>query len=140
MATINILDAEPNNNRYQILNNLDYGINVFLVGVAFFFGLMSIFFPFVIAYLALLNLLLGIYQLISAFVGSLRGNKQKRTYLCLALLYLAFLIFLRIVGEGYDVEANMIRIIIVVFVYLIVPVFGAAYYTSLCHQVKLNKS
>jgi len=131
-----ILDTNkaPTYNNFQRLNGLDYGFNLFGLIVALLVGFAALFEPYLLVLLALWNFFLGVYQLISAIVGSMRGNKDKQTYLFFAILYLIVLwagyLF---IGDSFGGDMEMVVLVIAV---LLLPLIGAAYYTYLCFIAK----
>lgn len=139
-----ILDAPLRQARREHLNagpdptsasSWDYGINQFLLIVAGLIGL-GIFYDSggAIFILLLWNLVLGIYQLISAMVGAIRGNRMKLYYLAGAIAYL-FVVFSAFTALDSMINgSNEIAIAGVFFV--LIPLGGAVYYTLLCREAK----
>jgi hypothetical protein len=121
-------------NNLQLINQLDYGINFFLLIVTSLLGLIAIFEISTLFLLALCNFVLGVYQLISAIVGSLRGNELKRNYLIMAITYL---ILLWLAGAIFDslLAGDFAPALLIIFV-LILPLVGATYFTYLCFNAK----
>jgi uncharacterized membrane-anchored protein len=121
-------------NNLLLLNNLDFGINALLVIVAVILGLTSCFDSSVLFLVALCNFVLGVYQLVSAIVGSLRGNNQKRNYLIIASVYLIIL-WLGSVSSSSFIPADL-ETAVIILVVLILPLAGAGYFTYLCFKAK----
>jgi len=139
-----ILDTAPDenpvdkNNNIHLINTLDYGINFFLVVVAAILGLSAIFEASTLFILAFCNFFLGVYQLISAIVGSLRGNEHKRNYLITAIVYLMLLWLGIATLEGY-VPSDFEPVLLIFFI-IILPLGGATYFTFLCYEAKSSRS
>ena len=124
---------------HDLMNRLDYGFNLFLLAIACLLGLASLIENDLLIYLGLWNLGLGLYQLISAIVGSLRGNAHKRRYLIVAITYLILLWLGGSTGLSNSFPENLEPIFLVFFI-IVLPLIGAAYYTYLCYEAKNSRS
>lgn len=121
-------------NDYQTHNNVDYGINLFLV-ISAWLLLSTALVEYTMLILAgLLQLLLGFYQLISALTGAFRKNIKKRNYFWGAIAYLLFLLALSFIKEN-TLRADWEQIYWTGTLFIL-PLIGASYYTHLCHQAK----
>lgn len=124
----------PIKQKRSIVTNIDFGINAFLFIVTVLIGIATIFNRNIgLAFLVSL-FFLGSYQLLSALVAGIRGNRQKLLYLGGALLYLLLL------GISIDVMDQVFRgggaleIIAVATIWAVIPLLGALYYIKLCYQ------
>lgn len=119
---------------YSVSNSLDFIFNAFLLGVAGLIAISILVESGAFVYLMLWNLVLGAYQLLSALVGALRGNRKKLYYLVAALGYL---VLLYTIGTEFDAgltgdnEMYFWGLTVVAL-----PLAGAVYYTFLCWQAK----
>ncbi|MEL6657790.1 MAG: hypothetical protein AAFP77_15480 [Bacteroidota bacterium] len=138
----NILDAPVTTNTgtdlqpdYTAASSLDYSINVFLLvisGLACASALVDSSSGFFI--MMMWNLVLGGYQLLSAFVGAIRGNYKKGYYLAGAIAYL-LLLFAGTTSTNFGLNGDQEMIFAGIF-YVFLPVGGAVYYTTLCLEAK----
>ena len=143
--TKNILDApltafttpglEPD---YTAASTLDYSVNIFLLvisGLAGTSALVDI--GYGVFLVMTWNLVLGGYQLLSALVGAIRGNRKKAYYLAGAIAYL-ILIF----GTAAAIDLNLerqVEMVLAGIFFIGLPIVGAVYYTLLCLEAK-NRS
>lgn len=142
----NILDApltapqqsQKNESDYTAANSLDFGVNVFLMGMAGLFAAGILIHRGAFLYLLLWNLILGSYQLLSALVGAVRGNRKKLYYLVAAIAYLLMFFSLVTVFDSSITGTNE-QIFFGVFIILL-PLIGATYYTFLCWEAKNQNS
>ena len=125
------LGANP---AYDAVNTIDFGINVFLLSIAALIGLGGLVERGIIIYLLLWNLVLGGYQLLSALVGALRGNRKKLYYLVAAIAYL-FILYATVTGLDGLINGDNETFFAGVFL-IMLPLGGAVYYTLLCRDSK----
>ena len=138
----NILDAplttprqaQHNGPDYTAASSLDYAVNVFLLLIVGLFATGALFERGAFMYLLLWNLVLGAYQLLSALVGAVRGNRKKLYYLVAAIAYLFFLYSMATVFSSGISGTNELVFWSVFVVAL--PLAGAVYYTILCREAK----
>lgn len=129
------LNAGPD---YSAASALDYHLNQFLLIVAGLIALGAFFEPGGALFILLLwNLVVGGYQLLSALVGAIRGNRKKLYYLVAAIAYLVVLFSIITV---FDPNINGQNEMIFAVIFLVaLPLSGAVYFTLLCREAK-NRS
>mgnify|MGYP000131930805 CR=1 FL=1 len=126
------LNAGPD---YSAASSLDFHINQFLLIVAGLIALGAFFEPGGAMFILLLwNLVVGGYQLLSALIGAIRGNRLKLYYFVAAI---AYLIVLCTVVTVFDPHINGQNEMVLATIFLIVlPLSGAFYFTLLCREAK----
>jgi hypothetical protein len=111
---------------------LDLGVSAVLVVLSLLGGLSAIFDTGLIIIVMICVFFLGCYQLLSALIGGIRGNRKKLIYLAVALLYL--LVFF----GGFDLINDTVGASSSQMIYLIglilIPLTFALYYTKLCYD------
>ncbi|MEL6971809.1 MAG: hypothetical protein AAFZ63_23255 [Bacteroidota bacterium] len=138
----NILDApvttDTGNNLqpdYTAASSLDYSVNVFLLVISGLAGASALVDSSSSFFIMMMwNLVLGGYQLLSAFIGAIRGNHKKGYYLAGAIAYL-LLLFTGTTAIDFGLQGDQEMILVGIF-YVFLPIGGAVYYTLLCLEAK----
>ena len=122
----------------SIATKIDYGINVFLLAVAAVGVILTLFDQGSGLFLLLVgNLVIGGYQLLSALIGGIRGNRKKLYYLAAAITYLLLLYtWVELFNPSIIEQSGLASAVIFL---IVLPLGGAVYYTFLCHEAK-NRS
>jgi hypothetical protein len=117
----------------ETMLRLDFGISVVLIVLSLLAGMAALFDAGIIMVMMISGFFLGSYQLLSALIGGIRGNRKKLIYLAVSVGYLfAFYGFFDAVedqsGQTF-VEITLISGLI------IVPLAFAFYYAKLCYDL-----
>lgn len=114
---------------------LDFGISAVLIVLSLLAGIAALFDGGIILVVMILGFFLGSYQLLSALIGGIRGNRKKLIYLAVALGYLFAFYGLSNVIE-YRLDSAFVGVAVTVGM-TIIPLMFAFYYAKLCYdQIK----
>ena len=80
------------------------------------------------------NLVVGGYQLLSALVGAIRGNRLKLYYFVAAVAYLIVLFTALMVFDPVINGQNEMALATIFLI--VIPLGGAFYFTLLCREAK----
>lgn len=112
---------------------LDLGVSVVLLVLSLISGLAAIFDVGLIIITMICIFFLGCYQLLSALVGGIRGNRKKLIYLAVALSYL-FIFFVVLFGGNDETIETSYYYVVGVIGLILIPLVLALYYTKLCYD------
>jgi len=126
------------NHKFTRRNNLDFGINAFLVTISLLLGIIVLPAQDMMIFALLWHLLLGGYQLLSASVGAIRGNVQKAYYLCFAIGY-PMLLF-PLTEWLFSVADGNLKNAALALAFYLLPLLGAFYFTTLCYNAQKSSS
>ena len=112
---------------------LDFGISAFLIVLSLLAGIVALFDTGILILVMIIGFFLGSYQLLSALIGGIRGNRKKLIYLVAAIGYLFAFYGLFSVLE-YQFEGALVKVIAVIGLMLI-PLAFAMYYAKLCYDL-----
>ncbi|WP_367391921.1 hypothetical protein [Lewinella sp. LCG006] len=112
---------------------LDFGISALLIVLSLLAGIVALFDTGIIMLVMIIGFFLGSYQLLSALIGGIRGNRKKLVYLAAALGYLFVFYGLFAILE-YSLDSTFLRVIAIIGL-MIIPLIFAFYYAKLCYDV-----
>lgn len=117
----------------ETMLKLDFGISAVLIVLSLLAGISALFDAGMIMVVMIGGFFLGSYQLLSALIGGIRGNRKKLVYVVVAVGYLfAFYGFFDAVE---DQSAQTFVEIILIIGLIIVPLAFAFYYAKLCYDL-----
>lgn len=126
-----LINRSPRYTSMGILK-LDFGISALLIVLSLLAGIVALFDTGIIMLVMIIGFFLGCYQLLSALIGGIRGNRKKLVYLAAALGYL-FVFYGLFAMVEYRLDHAIVRVIAIIGL-MIIPLAFAFYYTKLCYD------